>query len=186
MEPRSLAYQSGTLTITPNCFLCLCEVIIEPYSCLGDSVQFIEFNENLFILEKLEYMVADICCMTKCWLYFNSFSLLAGQHCVTISSFPSSNIDGSSKNSPGLSMKVMFSVLSVCSQGGGGGSPYVTTHGPIQTIPSRLCPIHFFNLVHYVPHTSIGKRAVGLRLKAILVYDYVCYTLFGIFFTELD
>ena len=103
MEPRSLAYQSGTLTITPNCFLCLCEVIVEPYSCLGDSVQFIEFNENLFILEKLEYMVADICCMTKCWLYFNSFSLLAGQHCVTISSFPSSNIDGSSKNSPGLS-----------------------------------------------------------------------------------
>ena len=57
MEPRSLAYQSGTLTITPNCFLCLCEAIIEPYSCLGDSVQFIEFiefNENLFILEKLE------------------------------------------------------------------------------------------------------------------------------------
>ena len=57
MEPRSLAYQSGTLTITPNCFLCLCEAIIEPYSCLGDSVQFIEFiefNENLFILEKLD------------------------------------------------------------------------------------------------------------------------------------
>ena len=57
MEPRSLAYQSGTLTTTPECLLCLCEAIIEPYSCLGDSVQFIEFiefNENLFILEKLE------------------------------------------------------------------------------------------------------------------------------------
>ena len=52
MEPRSLAYQSGTLTITPNYFLCLCEAIIKPYSCLGDSVQFIQFNENLFILEK--------------------------------------------------------------------------------------------------------------------------------------
>ena len=55
MEPRSLAYQSGTLTITPECLLCLCEAIIEPYSCLGDSAQFIEFiefNENLFILEK--------------------------------------------------------------------------------------------------------------------------------------
>ena len=57
MEPRSLAYQSGTLTTTPECLLYLCEAIIEPYSCLGDSVQFIEFiefNENLFILEKLE------------------------------------------------------------------------------------------------------------------------------------
>ena len=57
MEPRLLAYQSGTLTITPNCFLCLCEAIIEPYSCLGDSsqfIEFIEFNENLFILEKLD------------------------------------------------------------------------------------------------------------------------------------
>ena len=54
MEPRSLAYQSGTLTTTPECLLYLCEAIIELYSCLGDSVQFIEFNENMFILEKLD------------------------------------------------------------------------------------------------------------------------------------
>ena len=40
-NPRSLAYQSGTLTITLECFLFLCEVITEPYSCLGDSAQFI-------------------------------------------------------------------------------------------------------------------------------------------------
>ena len=57
MEPRSLAYQSGTLTTTLECLLCLCEARIEPYSCLGDSVQFIEFiefDENRFILEKLD------------------------------------------------------------------------------------------------------------------------------------
>ena len=24
-------------------FLCLCEVLIEPYSCMGDSVQFVWF-----------------------------------------------------------------------------------------------------------------------------------------------
>ena len=55
MEPRLLAYQSGTLTTTPECLLYLCEAIIEPYSCMGDSVQFIEFNENLFILEKRDW-----------------------------------------------------------------------------------------------------------------------------------
>ena len=42
----------GILTTTLECFLCSCEAIIEPYSHLGDSVQFIEFDENRFILEK--------------------------------------------------------------------------------------------------------------------------------------
>ena len=37
------------VTITLQCFLCFCE----SYSCLNDSVQFIEFDENLLILEKL-------------------------------------------------------------------------------------------------------------------------------------
>ena len=41
IEPRSLAQQSGTLTITPNCFLCLYEAEIQSYSCMGDSVQFV-------------------------------------------------------------------------------------------------------------------------------------------------
>ena len=41
MEPRSLVYQLGTLTATLDCLLCLWEAIIEPYSRLGDSVQFI-------------------------------------------------------------------------------------------------------------------------------------------------
>ena len=62
MEPGSLAYQSGTLTTILECFLCLCEAIIEPYSCLDDSVhfmEFIEFNTNLFILEKLESLVQE-------------------------------------------------------------------------------------------------------------------------------
>ena len=40
-EPRSLAQLSGTLTITLNCFVCLCEAIIESYSCMGDSVQLV-------------------------------------------------------------------------------------------------------------------------------------------------
>ena len=40
IEPRLLAYQSGTLTITLKCFLCLCEAITESYSCMDDSVQF--------------------------------------------------------------------------------------------------------------------------------------------------
>ena len=40
-KPRSLAYQSDTLTITLNCFLCLCEAVSEPYSYLGDFFQFI-------------------------------------------------------------------------------------------------------------------------------------------------
>ena len=57
MKPGLLAYQSGTLTTTLECLLYLFEAIIEPYSHLGNSVQFIEFiefEENLFILEILE------------------------------------------------------------------------------------------------------------------------------------
>ena len=38
IEPRSLAQLSGTLTITRQCFLCLCWAVIESYSCMGDSV----------------------------------------------------------------------------------------------------------------------------------------------------
>ena len=41
MELRSLAQQSGALTITPECFLCLYDAVIECYSCMSDSVQFI-------------------------------------------------------------------------------------------------------------------------------------------------
>ena len=29
---------SATLTITLECFLCLCEAVIESYSCMGNSV----------------------------------------------------------------------------------------------------------------------------------------------------
>ena len=32
------AYQSGTLTITLECFLYLCEAVIESYLCVGDPV----------------------------------------------------------------------------------------------------------------------------------------------------
>ena len=59
MEPGSVAYQSGTLTTTLHCLQCLCGIILEPYSCLCDSVQFIEFDENLFILEKLDCVHSD-------------------------------------------------------------------------------------------------------------------------------
>ena len=41
IEPRSIAEQSGTLTITPNCFLSLCETAIQSYACMGDSVKFV-------------------------------------------------------------------------------------------------------------------------------------------------
>ena len=36
-----LAVRSGTLTIILECFLCLCEAVIESYLCIGDYVQFI-------------------------------------------------------------------------------------------------------------------------------------------------
>ena len=29
------------MLITLECFLCLCEAVIESYSCMGDSVQFV-------------------------------------------------------------------------------------------------------------------------------------------------
>ena len=59
MEPRSIAYQSGILTTTLECLLCLCKAIIKPYSFLSDSVQFINFDKNLFISEKLEWYFAS-------------------------------------------------------------------------------------------------------------------------------
>ena len=39
--PLSPALQSATITIALECFLCLCEAIIESYSCMGDSVEFV-------------------------------------------------------------------------------------------------------------------------------------------------
>ena len=49
------------------------------------------------------------------------------------------------------------------------------------------CPIDLFKLVHYVAQTSIGKRAVGPRLKGLPVL-WLClwYSLWDIFFTELE
>ena len=59
----------------------------------------------------------------------------------------------------------------------------MTTHGPVQSCspgdphphslhPHKLAcstPPDLFELVHYVAHTSISKRAVGLLLKGLLV-----------------
>ena len=36
---------------------------------------------------------------------------------------------------------------------------------PVQTYSLGILPPDLFKLVHYVAHTSIDKRAVGLRLK---------------------
>ena len=48
IETRSLAYQSGTLTITLECFLCLCEAVIECYSSMGDSVSHSNHYTRMF------------------------------------------------------------------------------------------------------------------------------------------
>ena len=52
IEHRSLAYLSATVTSTLECFLYLCKAVIESYSCMGDSVQFVYLDENFLILEK--------------------------------------------------------------------------------------------------------------------------------------
>ena len=41
IEPRSLAQLSTTLIIMLECYPCLCEVEIESYLCMVDSVQFV-------------------------------------------------------------------------------------------------------------------------------------------------
>ena len=41
IEPRLLALLSGTLTITPECFLCLYEAVIESYSCMDSVIHLI-------------------------------------------------------------------------------------------------------------------------------------------------
>ena len=41
IEPRSLALLTAIRTTTLECFLCLCEAVIESYLCMGNSVQFI-------------------------------------------------------------------------------------------------------------------------------------------------
>ena len=44
----STAQLSATLTIALECFLCLCEAVIESHLCMSDSVQFIKLDENHF------------------------------------------------------------------------------------------------------------------------------------------
>ena len=39
---------SATLTITLECFLCLCEAVIESYSCIGHSVSHSNHNTRMF------------------------------------------------------------------------------------------------------------------------------------------
>ena len=39
---------SVTLTITLECFLCLCEAVIESYSCMGDSVSHSNHYTRMF------------------------------------------------------------------------------------------------------------------------------------------
>ena len=36
IKKDKIAKLSATLTITPECFLCLCEALIYCYSCMGD------------------------------------------------------------------------------------------------------------------------------------------------------
>ena len=42
----------------------------------------------------------------------------------------------------------------------------------VQTHPT---PQYFLKLVHYVAHTSISKRTIGLRLKGLLVHNCFSY-----------
>ena len=41
---RLLNCQAPYLTITLECVLCLCEAVIESYSCMGDFVHIIKFT----------------------------------------------------------------------------------------------------------------------------------------------
>ena len=69
----------------------------------------------------------------------------------------------------------MFSVACVCSQVVEGSpcdhKPTPTTH---MRTPPRPTPLpNMLKFVHYVVHTSIGKWAVGLQLKGLLVRLYL-------------
>ena len=80
--------------------------------------------------------------------------------------------------------KVMFSVMSVCQQIPSslstGPPPTPSVQGPV-LVPVQTCsnlfkldlnvqehPPDMFRLGHYVAH-NVGKRAVGIRLKCLLV-----------------
>ena len=45
---RAWVNLSATLTITLECFLCLCETVIESYSCMGDSVSHSNHYTGMF------------------------------------------------------------------------------------------------------------------------------------------
>ena len=59
----------------------------------------------------------------------------------------------------------------VCLSAHRGGVPLVTTHRHVQTC-SLGTSLDMFKPFQYVIHTSIIKRAVGLRLKGLLGYSY--------------
>ena len=43
-----VTWLSATLTITLECFLCLCEAVIESYTCMGDSVSHSKHYTTMF------------------------------------------------------------------------------------------------------------------------------------------
>ena len=47
LDPDNLLGLSSTLTIILDCFLCLCEALIESYSCMGD---YLHFEKNRIFL----------------------------------------------------------------------------------------------------------------------------------------
>ena len=73
MNPiHALVILSATLTITLECFLCLCQALIESYSCMVDSVSHSNYYTRMFSV-----LVSGCNCMGDSVSHSNHYTMFS-------------------------------------------------------------------------------------------------------------